>query len=65
VQPEAGVDVPHFARTDELDARDPHGVQLAFDVAGPEIEEAVQHGKSRSEIHVLPDETLQNARVVG
>jgi hypothetical protein len=65
MQPEAGIDVPHFARIDELDARYPHGVQFAFDFAGPEIEEAVQYGKSRCEIHVLPDEALQNARVVG
>jgi hypothetical protein len=65
VQAEAGVGVPDFARTDELDARHRHRVQLAFDVAAPEIEEAVQHRKIRCEIHVLPDEALQDARVIG
>ena len=65
MQAEAGVGVPDFARIDELDARHRHRVQLAFDVAAPEIEEPVQHRKIRCEIHVLPDEALQDARVIG
>jgi hypothetical protein len=39
-------------------------MQLAFDIADPEIEEAAQHGKMGGDIEMLPEEGLQHVRVI-
>jgi hypothetical protein len=40
-------------------------MELAFDIVAPEIEEPAQFGKIRSEVKLLPDEALQEVRVIG
>ena len=42
-----------------------HRMQLAVDVAAPEIEKPAQLGKIRGEIELLPDEALQQIGMVG
>ena len=45
--------------------RDLHRMQLALDVLFPEGEEALQLGIARRDIELLPDEALDQVRVVG
>src|SRR5688572_29287080 len=41
-----------------------YGVQRPFELAGPEVQELVQHRKLRRQIVFLPNERLQQLRVV-
>ena len=43
---------------------DPDRVELAFEVAAPEFQKAAQLGKVRSTIELLPDEALQDSRMI-
>src|SRR5437660_11003120 len=43
---------------------DVDGMQLALDVAAPELEESVEFGKFGGEVEFLPDEGLEQRRVV-
>src|SRR4051794_18964572 len=54
-----------LGRLDQGRMRHSHRVQRPFELATPEVEEAGQDGKFGSEIVVLPDEVLQELRVVG
>ena len=53
------------ARADQLLAGDVDGVQLALDLRDPEIEELVQLGIAGRDIVMLPDERLEDTRMVG
>src|SRR5260370_18490702 len=44
---------------------DLHGVEPALDMAAPKIEKPAQLGEVRRGIQVLPDENLQQVRMVG
>jgi len=57
--------VSDLGRRYELGGADAHGVQLAIQRAFPESQKLVQHRKLRCDVQILPDETLQQPRVVG
>src|SRR6516162_988818 len=42
-----------------------YGMELAFNILPPEIEKPAQFGKIRSQVELLPDEALQQVRVIG
>ena len=44
---------------------DPHRVQLALDMAAPELEKPAQFGEIRRDIELLPNEALQQVGMIG
>src|SRR6266436_5856433 len=42
-----------------------HGMELPLDIAAPKLEKPAQLGKVRGDIELLPDETLQQAGMIG
>src|SRR6266436_773478 len=64
VQGEAGLGVTQLAGFYEGGARHLHRMQLALDIADPEFEEAAENRILRRQVHVLPDEALQQARMI-
>ena len=42
----------------------PHRVELAFEIAAPEFEKAAQLREVRSNVQLLPDEALQQVRMI-
>src|SRR5579862_4938514 len=65
VQRELVTVVAEFRRHEEPACGDPNRVQSALDAGFPEMEEFVEHRKSRCEIEFLPYEGLQDRRVIG
>ena len=53
-----------FGCGDQSARRHAHRMQFAFDVAAPEIEKAMENGKTGSQIEFLPDVALQNRWVI-
>ena len=64
VQPELAVDRPQLGRLDQLAVRHLHRMQRAVELLHPEGEEALQLGKFREQVVVLPDVGLQQPRMV-
>src|SRR3546814_762379 len=64
VQPEFGSDVPEFARRDDTVVRHRYRMNPAFDVLLPEAEEPAQYRIARRQIETLPDEALQQVRMI-
>jgi len=56
--------MPHFRRADDAAAAHDDRMQLALDLFLPEIEKTAQLGKSRREVVILPDKTLQQRRMI-
>src|ERR1700726_3247087 len=65
MQEERGADVAKLGPTGKSGLADFHGMELALDVAAPEVEEPAQLGKFRGEIELLPDEALQQVGMIG
>src|SRR4029078_9577938 len=59
VQAEQAVHQLPFRPLDQVGMRDTDGMQRAFQLALPEIQELLEAGKERGKIIVLPDELLQ------
>src|SRR4029077_122219 len=57
-------DEAKLQRLDELRMRDPHGMQISFELGPPEGKKAVKHRKARGHIIVLQDVTLKKDRMV-
>jgi hypothetical protein len=57
-------DHAQLRRTDQRFMGDPYLRQLAVEIGRPEIEELDQLGELRRQIVVLPDEGLQQCRIV-
>src|SRR5258708_15106943 len=64
VQAERDPGVAQPARGDQRRPRHFHRMQLALDVAGPEVEETTQHRKLRRDVQMLPNEALQQTGMV-
>ena len=64
IQPELAVDRFQLGRLDQPRMRDHHRMQRAFQLLDPERQEALQLGKFREQVVVLPDEGLQQPLVV-
>ena len=56
--------VGELAWRDERRLRDFHRMQPPFDIAFPEGEEFAQHRKLRREVELLPDEALDERRMI-
>jgi hypothetical protein len=54
-----------FGDRDDFDMTDADGVERAVEIFGPEIEKLVQFGEFGRVVEFLPDETLQDAGVIG
>src|SRR4051794_12920080 len=65
VQPELAVDRLQLSRLDQPGVGDQNRMQRAFQLLHPEREKALQLGKFREQVVVLPDERLQKPLVVG
>ena len=59
------LDVPEAGRADAAALLDVHGVQLALNAVAPEFEKALQFRVIRRQVEFLPDEALQQGRMVG
>src|SRR6516164_8407810 len=65
MQPELAVDGADFRGPDQSRMGNRHGMQRPFESFEPELEEAIEHWKSRAEVVVLPDIGLQQRRMIG
>src|SRR5271169_4260175 len=65
VQAVRGGDVAEPGPSGKPRLADPHGVELALNVASPEFQEPAQFGEIRSDIELLPDEALQQVGMIG
>src|SRR3546814_12018328 len=65
MQSDFAADQPHLRRRDQADAGDLDRMQLALDLAGPEVQEPAQYRKVGRAVEMLPDEALQQVGVVG
>lgn len=54
-----------FGGFDEFAVGDADGVEFGVEFGAPEVEEFVEHGKLRGDVEQLPDELLQDGRMVG
>ena len=64
IQRELPVGVAQLGRADQRGGGDADGMQGPLDLAAPELEEAGELGEVRREVQLLPDEGLQDARMV-
>lgn len=64
LQPELARDRPQVRRSDQVPMADRHAEELAVERGLPEGEEAVELGKERRPVIVLPDELLQDRGMV-
>src|SRR5260370_40552856 len=64
MQREFGACVLQFRGRDEAARCNAHGMQPAFEIVAPEAEKAVEDGKSRRDIQLLPDVALEHRRMV-
>src|SRR4051812_11361716 len=64
VQRQRVLDVAEAGRAGAAALAHIHRMQLALDIGAPEFEKALQLGIIRREIEFLPDEALQQGRVV-
>src|SRR3954451_19886285 len=65
IQPELAVDGPQVGGSEQGLVGDPHAIERALQLSGPERQELVELGKARGEVILLPDELLQNRAVIG
>src|SRR5258708_30113018 len=65
VQPELRADRLEFRRLDEACMSYRHRMKQAIEFARPEVEELLELGEMRMQVVLLPDEVLQNVRVIG
>ena len=61
---ERGTDVAEPRPSGIPGLADPHGVELALDVAAPEFQEPAQLREVRGNVELLPDEALQQIGMV-
>ena len=57
--------VADLAGLDDGGADDFYGVEFAFELGGPEVEEFAEDREGWGDVEVLPDIGLQKARVIG
>ena len=55
----------HLRRLDDPAGSNPHRVQLAIKLGLPEVKKCIQFGEFRAQIVFLPDEGLEQGRVIG
>src|SRR3984893_7795306 len=65
MQEKGGADVAKSGPPGKSGLADFHGMELALDVAAPEVEEPAQLGEFRGKIELLPDEALQQVGMIG
>ena len=65
MQPEFAIDGADFGGLDQPCMCDRHRVQRPFQRLEPEAEEAIEGGKSRAQVVVLPDVGLQQPGMIG
>ena len=61
---ERGTDVAEPWPSSEAGLADPHRVQLALDIAAPVFQKAAERREIRGDVHLLPDEALQQVRMI-
>src|SRR6516165_1390037 len=64
VQPELAVDGADFGRPDQARMGDRHRMERPFQSFQPEGQKLVEHRKPGAEVVVLPDERLQEGRMI-
>ena len=65
VKLQLAVQKPEFSRADQPPVGDADPVKRSVEIAGPEMEELPQPGKSRRQIVFLPDKGLKQAGMIG
>ena len=64
MQRERVVDVTDFGRADEILAHHPHRMERAVQIFAPIFKKLVKLRIVRRQIHILPDESLQQCGVI-